>query len=62
LNAIFAFLLKTIQNSALGGSADEAIKAINLEISKPLPGSTRVSEAVVEDEMAMFMKAQATIQ
>lgn len=38
---------------------DEALKAIDLEVSKPLPGSTRVTESAVEDEMAMFMKAQA---
>jgi hypothetical protein len=35
------------------------MKALNLEISKPVPGSDRVSESVVEDEMAMFMQAKA---
>lgn len=46
----------------MSGSPDDLIKQIDLEISKPLPGSTKVSEAVVEDEMAMFMQAQSQIQ
>lgn len=29
-----------------------------MELSKPIPGSTRVTESVVEDEMALFMQAQ----
>lgn len=42
---------------------DEALKTIDREISKPVPGNTRaVSESVVEDEMAMFMQAQAQIK
>jgi hypothetical protein len=43
----------------MGASTDDAMKYIEQEISKPLPGSTRVTESVAEDEMAMFMKAQA---
>lgn len=54
--------MKSVQNSALTGSLDETIKAINLEISKPIPGSTRVSETAAEDEMALFMSAQAEIK
>jgi hypothetical protein len=62
LNAIYAYVLRSIQASALGGSMDEAIKNIEMEIAKPLPGSDRVPESAPEDEMAIFMKAQAEIQ
>jgi hypothetical protein len=41
---------------------DEAIKNIEMEIAKPLPGSDRVPESAPEDEMAIFMKAQAEIK
>jgi hypothetical protein len=43
-------------------SLDEIKKIIDAEISKPLPtkrGRQRVSEAVIEDEMALFRQAAA---
>lgn len=38
------------------------MKNIEKEIAKPLPGSERVPESAAEDEMAIFMKAQAEIK
>lgn len=43
----------------MGVSLDEAAKAVEAEMAKPLPGSTRVTESVAEDEMAVFMQAAA---
>jgi hypothetical protein len=52
-------MLDSVQGNVLGASMDESMQALNQEIAKPLPGSKRVTESVAEDEMAIFMKAQA---
>jgi hypothetical protein len=42
-------------------SIDEVMKLVNTQLLMPLPGSKRpVSDAVVEDEMALFRQAAAT--
>jgi hypothetical protein len=45
-----------------GATLDEVKQALDAEIAKPLPSRRKrrtVSEAVIEDEMALFMKAAA---
>lgn len=41
---------------------DEAMKALDNELIKPLPGAKRkrVSDSVVQDEMALFKAAAAS--
>lgn len=47
-----------------GVSYQEVKDALDLELSKPLAGmeSETVSEATVDQEMALFMKAQSQTQ
>lgn len=42
----------------MGVSLDDAVTQIDQSISRPIPGATRVTESLVEDEMELFMKAQ----
>lgn len=52
-------MLRSVQGNGLGAGLDEVIAAIDAEMAKPIPGSTRVTESVVEDEMAIFARAAA---
>lgn len=61
LNAVYAFMISELRN--LGGmqpvSLDEAKNKLDADLAKPIPGrrQRRVSEAVVQDEMALFAAA-----
>jgi hypothetical protein len=63
LNAVYWFLISQNRGGGMEStSLDEVKKIIDAEISKPLPtkrGRQRVSEAVIEDEMALFRQAAA---
>jgi len=57
---VYAFLLDEIRGGGMQRVAiDEAVRTLENELSKPLPGRQRkkVSESVVQDEMALFMSA-----
>jgi hypothetical protein len=60
LNAIYAFLLNEIRGNGMQRvQIDEAKTSLENELSKPLPGAKRmkVSDSVVNDEMALFRAA-----
>ena len=64
LNTVYWFLIDQNRGSGMASaSMDEVKKLVDAEISKPLPtrrGRQRVSEAVIDDEMALFRQAAAT--
>ena len=63
LNAIYWFAIEEIRGGGIDrGSVNDAMEMLDRELSKPLPGrEPRVDENVIQDEMAMFKKAQAAV-
>lgn len=61
LNAIYWFAIEEIRGGGMERlSINDAMEALDRELSKPLPGrKPKVDENVIQDEMAMFKKAQA---
>jgi hypothetical protein len=59
LNAIYYFIVGELTRA--GQTLDAAVKALDEQLAVPLPGmEIEVTDDVIEQEMALFMAAQAS--
>lgn len=59
LNAVYAFVVRERRGGALSEvSLDDAIRWLDAELAKPIPGYARESRQDADDELALFRRAQ----
>lgn len=60
LNAVYHFVIRERRGGAMSDvGLDDAIQWLDAELAKPIPGYVRVTQDDVNDELALFRKAQA---